>query len=140
AELDASKLHCAGAVGHSQMAGMRLARTPLDEERQPRVGGGFFDAGELPFEHSTIWRCSRSGLDVEMQAPCDVVDGVRTNRPSERTDDPARPTRDPTTEWAGLGAIRIDDCDQLQVHVRDRNDPVGGAPPRMTSPLDRRQA
>jgi hypothetical protein len=128
-----------GAVGRRRLTRQPRSALPLDEEGKRGLGGGLLDPGQSPAQGVTA-SLSCAGRHVEAEAPRDLVEPLRPDRPAERRRDRGRGLGDPAPERALRGFGRVDDRDQLEVGAAERHDPVGGAPARVTAALDRRQA
>jgi hypothetical protein len=115
-------------------SGEGRAISPLNEEREPGLAYGGVDADAAPGEEDPVRIDSRPWDDGLAQTIADGVDRVRSNGPAEQaTWDRGG---DPSPEGALTRDLCVDDRDELQIGIAERDDPIRRAPRRMTSALN----
>ena len=119
-----SARHVRGRCWRRSGEGGRVA--PLDEERQPRPLQRILEAGHAPLDALAGRTRPRSFADAQAEAGCRGVDVVGTDRPADQV--ALARAEDPAAEVVASRHALVDDRDQLEVGVAERDDPVGRAP------------
>jgi len=112
-------------------SGKRGRVTPRHEEREPRPLESVLETGHPPLDALPGRARSGSSADGQAESGRRGVDVVGPYRPADQV--ALARVEDSAAEVVASRDVLVDDCDQLEIGVAERDDPVGRAPCGMTA-------